>query len=128
MTIPLDIGITEGLTCGRDDGSTVTDRLPGAVRVHRHAEQVVIDVSGKLIEDKEAEMRSSWRTSEVTAAQDSFKATASRRRALSAFSLIFSPSWMSMARRVLPSRLELNRPAGSFSEAPLKKVNFTTLL
>ena len=28
VTIPLDIGITEGLTCGRDEGSTVTDRLP----------------------------------------------------------------------------------------------------
>src|SRR6516225_9656239 len=33
-----------------------------------------------------------------------------------------------MARRVLPSRLELNRPEGSFSEAPLAKVTFTTLL
>ena len=37
VTIPLDIGITEGLTCGRDEGSAVTDRLRGAVRVHRQA-------------------------------------------------------------------------------------------
>jgi hypothetical protein len=26
-----------------------------------------------------------------------------------------SPSWMSMARLALPSRLELNRPEGSFN-------------
>src|SRR2546423_1208705 len=35
---------------------------------------------------------------------------------------------MSIARRVLPSRLELNRPDGSFSAAPLAKVIFTTFL
>src|SRR5436190_9898156 len=33
-----------------------------------------------------------------------------------------------MARRVLPSRLELNRPDGSANEAPLAKVIFTTFL
>src|SRR5213080_1236246 len=33
-----------------------------------------------------------------------------------------------MARRVLPSRLELKRPDGSGSEAPLAKVIFTTFL
>src|SRR3954451_23797956 len=33
-----------------------------------------------------------------------------------------------MARRVFPSRLELKRPEGSFSDAPLAKVIFTTLL
>ena len=37
VTIPLDIGITEGLTCGRDDGSAVTTDYRGAVRVHRRA-------------------------------------------------------------------------------------------
>src|SRR3954471_8266827 len=35
---------------------------------------------------------------------------------------------MSMARRTLPSRLELKSFAGSFSEAPLANVSFTTLL
>src|SRR3982751_3429777 len=35
---------------------------------------------------------------------------------------------MSMARRALPSMLELKRPAGSFSEAPFMNVSFTTLL
>ena len=33
-----------------------------------------------------------------------------------------------MARRVLPSRLELKRPDRSFNEAPLAKVIFTTAL
>ena len=33
-----------------------------------------------------------------------------------------------MARRVFPSRLELNRPEGSFNAAPLAKVILTTLL
>ena len=40
-----------------------------------------------------------------------FSATAARMSAFSAFSLILSPSWISMARRTLPSRLELKRPA-----------------
>src|SRR6478752_7336584 len=33
-----------------------------------------------------------------------------------------------MARRTFPSRLELKRRAGSFKDAPLKKVSFTTAL
>src|SRR6516165_3907529 len=33
-----------------------------------------------------------------------------------------------MARLTLPSRLELKRPEGSLSEAPLAKVSFTTAL
>src|SRR3989441_10560197 len=33
-----------------------------------------------------------------------------------------------MARLALPSRLELKRPEGSFREAPLAKVIFTTFL
>src|SRR5262245_9335053 len=37
-----------------------------------------------------------------------------------------SPSWMSSARLVFPSRLELKSLAGSFNAAPLAKVNFTT--
>src|SRR5690349_6502503 len=48
--------------------------------------------------------------------------------ALNAFSSICSPSWTSMARRVLPSRLELNSRDGSSREAPLAKVSFTTFL
>src|SRR3954451_11088037 len=48
--------------------------------------------------------------------------------AFNAFSSILSPSWKSMARLVLPSRLELKRPDGSSNEAPLAKVIFTTFL
>src|SRR5207244_2313251 len=57
-----------------------------------------------------------------------FSATAARMSAFNAFSSILSPSWKSMARLVLPSRLELKRPEGSLSEAPLAKVIFTTVL
>src|SRR5690242_15557010 len=56
------------------------------------------------------------------------RATASRTSALKAASSTFSPSWMSIARRVFPSRLELKRRAGSFRDAPLAKVSFTTFL
>src|ERR1700674_4885351 len=48
--------------------------------------------------------------------------------AFNAFSSILSPSWKSMARLVLPSRLELKRLEGSSNEAPLAKVIFTTFL
>src|SRR5438270_3375183 len=56
------------------------------------------------------------------------RATAWRTSALKARSSTSSPSWMSIARRVFPSRLELKRRAGSFSDAPLANVSFTTLL
>src|SRR5205807_2125346 len=62
------------------------------------------------------------------AAEDVFSATAARMSAFNALSSIVSPSWISMARLVLPSRLELKRPEGSSSEAPLAKVIFTTVL
>src|SRR5215470_17889932 len=55
-------------------------------------------------------------------------ATAARMRSFKAASLSTSPSWMSMARRRFPSRLELNRPEGSFNEAPLANVILTTFL
>src|SRR6266508_6689874 len=57
-----------------------------------------------------------------------FSATASRMRLFSECSLILSFSSMSMARLTLPSRLELNRPEGSFKAAPLKNVSLTALL
>src|SRR5208283_429946 len=57
-----------------------------------------------------------------------FSATAARIRSFKAASSILSPSWMSIARRTFPSRLELNRPFGSFSAAPFANVIFTTSL
>ena len=50
-----------------------------------------------------------------------FSATAARMRSFNAAALIFSSSWMSMARLTLPSRLELNRPEGSFQRSALGK-------
>src|SRR5690606_26072735 len=51
-----------------------------------------------------------------------------RIRSSSAASSTCSPSRMSMARRTFPSRLALNRPDGSSSDAPLAKVILTTFL
>src|SRR5208283_1707207 len=56
------------------------------------------------------------------------RATAWRTSALKADSSTSSPSWMSIARRTFPSRLELKRRAGSFRDALLEKVSFTTFL
>src|SRR5947208_15375751 len=56
------------------------------------------------------------------------RATAWRTSALNADSSTSSPSWMSIARRTFPSRLELKRRAGSFRDAPLAKVSFATFL
>lgn len=57
VTIPLDIGITEGLTCGRDEGSTVTDDYQGPYPFTGGLREVAIDVSGELIEDAPANMK-----------------------------------------------------------------------
>src|SRR2546425_7653641 len=56
------------------------------------------------------------------------RATAWRTSAVNADSSTASPSWMSIARRTFPSRLELKRRAGSFRDAPLAKVSFTQFL
>src|ERR1035437_7093838 len=56
------------------------------------------------------------------------RATAWRTSTSKADSSTSSPSWMSIARRTFPSRLELKRRAGSCRDAPLAKVSFTTLL
>src|SRR5205823_11962269 len=56
------------------------------------------------------------------------RATAWRTSALNSDASSSSPSWMSIARRTFPSRLELKRRAGSFRDAPLEKVSFTIFL
>ncbi len=53
---------------------------------------------------------------------------AARSSAFNAAASGIAPSWMSIARRVLPSRLALNRPFGSANAAPLAKVSFTACL
>src|SRR5207253_5758362 len=57
-----------------------------------------------------------------------FSATAAWIKALNASASSTSPSRMSMARRVFPSRLELKSPRGSSKEAPRAKVSLTTCL
>lgn len=57
VTIPITIGISEGLTCGRDEGSVVTKAYAGPFSFTGQLEEVAFDVSGELIEDHEAAMR-----------------------------------------------------------------------
>jgi hypothetical protein len=57
VTIPLDIGITEGLSCGRDEGSAVTNDYQAPFAFTGQLEKIVLDVSGERIEDKNAELR-----------------------------------------------------------------------
>src|SRR3989442_8061101 len=59
---------------------------------------------------------------------ETFSATAARMSAFRAGASISSRSWMSMARRAFPSRLELKRREGAFRGAPFEKVIFTTFL
>src|SRR5882724_6694576 len=57
-----------------------------------------------------------------------FSATAAWIKALNAPASTFSPSWMSIALRVLPSKLELKRRDGSGILAPRANVSFTTFV
>src|SRR5258708_5015997 len=57
-----------------------------------------------------------------------FWATAAFTSALNAPASTFSPSWMSIALRVLPSKLELKRRDGSGILAPRANVSFTTFV
>ena len=58
VTIPIDIGITDGLSCGRDEGSAITTDYQAPFAFTGQLEKIVVDVSGELIEDKDAQMRS----------------------------------------------------------------------
>lgn len=57
VTIPINIGITEGLTCGRDDGSAVTSDYAAPFEFTGALEAITYDVSGELLRDDEAELR-----------------------------------------------------------------------
>src|SRR5688500_412861 len=58
---------------------------------------------------------------DVFLAGEPFRATAALTSARNASALTVSPSWMSIARRVLPPRLELKRRDGSGTLAPRAK-------
>ena len=55
-----------------------------------------------------------------------FRAAAALNSALNASPSTLSPSWMSIARRVLPCKLELNKFEGSGTAAPCANVSLTT--
>jgi arylsulfatase len=57
VTVPLLYGISDGLSCGRDDRSPVTDLYQGTFEFQGRLEQVVVEVEGELIEDEEAHTR-----------------------------------------------------------------------
>jgi hypothetical protein len=65
---------------------------------------------------------------DVFAVPGALCSTAALISALNALSSIFTPSGMSIARRMLPSRLELNRRDGSGRNAPFANVSLTTFL
>lgn len=57
VTIPLMISISEGLECGRDSCSRVSSQYTAPFTFTGTIHDVVVDVSGDLIEDKDAAMR-----------------------------------------------------------------------
>lgn len=57
VTIPITLGITSGLTCGSAPASPITPDYKPPFKFTGKIFKVTVDVSGKLHEDKEAEMR-----------------------------------------------------------------------
>lgn len=57
VTIPILIGLGEGLKCGTDGGSKITELYTPPFAFTGNLEKVVVDVSGERIEDHEAEIR-----------------------------------------------------------------------
>ena len=57
VTIPITLGITSGLTCGSAPASPITPDYKPPFKFTGKIFKVTVDVSGKLYEDKEAEMR-----------------------------------------------------------------------
>jgi arylsulfatase len=57
VTIPQNISLGGGVTCGADTGSTVTPDYKPPYRFTGKLFKVKVDVGGELIRDKEAEMR-----------------------------------------------------------------------
>jgi arylsulfatase len=56
VTIPLVVGM-EGLTCGRDGGSAVSDLYQSPFAFTGALDEVVVEVDGELYEDKDARTR-----------------------------------------------------------------------
>jgi arylsulfatase len=57
VTIPLNIGVSSGLSCGVAIGSPVTTDYEPPFKFTGKIHSVIVDISGDLIHDREAEMR-----------------------------------------------------------------------
>ena len=57
VTIPINIGITEGLVCGQNPGSGVSSEYQAPFKFTGTIHDVLVDVSGDLIVDTEAHTR-----------------------------------------------------------------------
>lgn len=57
VTTPLAFGLTSGITCGSAHGSPITSDYEPSFELTGKIYSVTMDVSGQLIEDKEAEVR-----------------------------------------------------------------------
>ena len=57
VTTPLALGLTSGVLCGRATGAPVTPDYSPPAEFGGKLHKVVVDVSGRLIEDDEAKMR-----------------------------------------------------------------------
>ena len=57
VTTPLMLGLTGGVTCGSAHGAPVTPDYQPTFEFTGKIYSVTVDVSGELIENKEAEMR-----------------------------------------------------------------------
>jgi arylsulfatase len=57
VTVPMSLGLGEGLSVGRDEGSPVSTEYEPPFAFTGKLESVTVDVSGELIEDKDAQTR-----------------------------------------------------------------------
>ncbi len=57
VTVPLNMGLTGGLTVGRNGGSPVSSRYQAPFAFTSVIKSVIVDVSGDLMEDREAQMK-----------------------------------------------------------------------
>jgi hypothetical protein len=57
VTMPMSMGLGEGLSVGRDEGSAVSSEYAPPFAFNGTLRTITVDVSGKLIEDTEAQVR-----------------------------------------------------------------------
>jgi len=57
LTMPLSLGLGGGIVCGADTGSPVWDKYQPPFRFTGKLHSTIVDVSGDLIQDADAEMR-----------------------------------------------------------------------